>query len=226
MTAGRRVDLHVHSRYSPDGTASVDELVARAVEIRLDGLALTDHNSVAGHPRLAELQGRYPQLLLVPGVEVSTSDGHLLAFGIRQPPDPGLPVAETVARVLAAGGVAVPAHPFRRVHGIGGRLAGAVPVPALEALNAHNRPAANDRARRLARVRGRGSTGGSDAHQVAEVGGAWTEFPEEVASVPTLLEALRAGRTSAGGRELGADQRLALALRSLRLRLARGLRPL
>ena len=226
MTPGLRLDLHVHSNRSPDGRASVEQLVARLAVVHLDGLALTDHNTVAGHASLAELSRAHPELRLIPGVEVSTLEGHLLAYGLSAPPPGGRPVAETVEWVTDQGGVPVPAHPFRRVHGVGGTVVGALRVPALELVNGHNGPSANTRAREVAAARSLGGTGGSDAHDARELGWACTRFPEGADSLDDLLEALRRGSTVAEGRSAGPLTRSRIALRSLGLRLRRGLRPI
>ncbi len=225
MTAGRRLDLHVHSRHSPDGRSTVEELVRRASERALGGFALTDHNSVAGLGDLARLAAAHPELRLVPGVEVSTRDGHLLALGVTECPPVGRPVVETAGWVIARGGVAVPAHPFRRVHGVGPTAAAACAPATIEVTNGHNTPRANARAAALAAVRGWGSTGGSDAHRTEELGQAWTVFPEGADSVPDVLEAIRRGRTVADGGSLAAVDRWGVSLRSFFLRLGRGLRP-
>ena len=97
-------------------------------------------------------------------------------------------------------------------------------VPALEVLNGHNGASANARAHRIARDRSLGATGGSDAHSLHELGRAWTRFPEGVDSVDDLLAALARGATAAEGRSASALGRAELGLRSLALRVARGLR--
>jgi hypothetical protein len=224
MTPGLRLDLHVHSDRSPDGRTPIDRLVARLAAVHLDGLALTDHNTVAGHAALAELSRGHPELRLIPGVEISTLEGHLLAYGLSAPPPGGRPVAETIAWVTDHGGVPVLAHPFRRVHGVGGVVARASSVPALEVVNGHNGPSANARARDVAAARSLGTTGGSDTHDARELGRAWTRFPEGADSIDDLLEALRHGSTVAEGRWAGPLTRSRIALRSLGLRLRRGLR--
>ncbi|MEV7181559.1 PHP domain-containing protein [Kitasatospora sp. NPDC093679] len=77
-----RIDLHAHSNAS-DGTDSPAELVAAAVAAGLDVVALTDHDTVAGHAEAAEAV-RGTGLTLVPGAELSCHvDGismHLLAY--------------------------------------------------------------------------------------------------------------------------------------------------
>lgn len=226
MTLPRRLDLHVHSALSPDGRSSVDDLVRGLPPRGLDGLAITDHNTVSGHARLAELAGKYPDLRLIPGVEVSTRDGHLLAYGVTVVPPTGRSVDETVEWVTARGGVAVLAHPFRRVHGVGGPICQSAQVPAVETVNGHNGAGANRRAEKVAAARGLGTTGGSDAHSAAELGRAWTRFPGGTDSANELLEALRRGATAAEGRSATPLERSRIAIRSLGLRLRRGLRPL
>jgi len=226
MIPGRRIDLHVHSRWSPDGRSTVDELVAATAGAGLAGFALTDHDSVAGHPRLAELARARPDLLLLPGVETSTREGHLLAYGLREAPPAGRPADETVAWVVAHGGVPVVAHPFRHVHGVGEPVARRLAVPAIEVVNGHNGRAQNARALAIATGRALGHTGGSDAHGRGELGRAWTLFSPAAASPDGLLEELRRGSTVGEGRSASPAYRGRLALRSFALRLRRGLRPL
>jgi len=225
MTGGLRLDLHVHSRHSPDGHAEVDRFVAALADRKLDGLALTDHNTLGGHARLAELAREHPRVHLLPGVEVSTLEGHLLAYGLVELPPRGRPLAETVEWVEAHGGVPVLAHPFRLVHGVGGAIARAARIPAAETMNGHNGPRANARAAAVVSARRLGSTGGSDAHDPQELGRTWTVFPEGAARVDDLLEALRHGLTTAAGRSADPVLRFRVALRSFGLRFRRGLRP-
>src|SRR5207253_1063032 len=54
-----RLDLHNHTRYSPDSRVSPTDLVARARQLRLDGIAITDHNSVAGIREAALSKARF-----------------------------------------------------------------------------------------------------------------------------------------------------------------------
>ena len=224
MTAAPRLDLHVHSRHSPDSRLGLREILEHVGERGLQGLALTDHNSVAGHTELRGLAPRFPDLILVPGVEVSTAEGHLLVYGLSELPPAGAPVAETVAWVLEHGGVPVPAHPTRWFHGIGRRLAGELPVPALETLNGHTSELGNARIELMAARRGIGGTGGSDVHDLRDLGRCFTEFPEGTDSVEAVLDALRHGRCRSGGRALTRPERFRLALHHLTARARRGFR--
>ncbi len=226
MTDGTRIDLHVHARWSPDSRLSLEQIVARLPFVGLRGFALTDHNSVGGHAELAALRSRFPSYLFLPGVEVSTREGHLLAYGVSEAPPPHRPVAETVEWVRAHGGEAVLAHPFRRAHGVGRAVAESARVPAIETRNGHNSEIANLRAEGVAAHRSLGMTGGSDAHTEGDLGRAFTEFDDSVATVDDLLEQIRLGRVSGTGTSLGWTARLRLGLRSGLLLAGRGFRPI
>ncbi len=224
MTPPTRLDLHVHSTHSPDGRSTVTEHAAQVAAGPLQGFALTDHNTTSGVAELREVRSVYPHLLLVPGVEVSTLEGHLLVYGVDEAPPPARPLEETVAWAVAHGGEAVLAHPYRWPHGAGRHVGGAGSLRAVEATNAHNPAGANARAAELARKLGLPTTGGSDAHQAREVGRASTVVPDGCASVDDVLEALRRGRVSAEGTSLSSLGWLVWGLRAGAARLGRGLR--
>ena len=226
MTASLRIDLHVHSRHSPDGRSSLEALVDQLGFAGLNGFALTDHNTIAGHRRLAELARENPMYQLIPGVEVSTREGHLLVYGVDVLPPIHRPVAETIDWVRDRGGISVLAHPFRWAHGVGRRVAERVHADGIETLNGHNVEIANARAELIAARRHQAATGGSDAHERAELGRAYTEFPVDARSVDDLLGQLKARHTRGGGVSLSLGQRVRLGIRTGLLRAARGFRPI
>lgn len=224
MTATIRLDLHVHSRHSPDGRMEVDEIVDQLAYCGVQGFALTDHNTVAGHARLRELRARFPMYWFLPGVEVSTREGHLLLYGVDEAPPPHRPLGETLEWAGARSAVAVLAHPFRWAHGVGRALAERAPVQALETKNGHNAELANARAEFVAAHRAIGATGGSDAHRRRDVGRAFTEFTAEVASVDDILERLRHGQTKGSGQSLTFGERIRVSTQTALSRVARGFR--
>ena len=225
MTDVLRVDLHVHSIHSPDSRLTLDEIAARLPYVGLKGFAITDHNSVTAHRVLPSLRDRYPGLLIVPGVEVSTHEGHLLVYGISELPPPRRPIAETLEWAKSRGGITVLAHPRRWVHGVGKRIASTAPVTSIESLNGHTSAVGNAKAELAAAQRHLGTTGGSDAHELADLGRAYTEFPPEINSVDGLLETILRGHTAGKGSSLRWPGRLRWSLRTSALRAARGLRP-
>ncbi len=102
--------FHVHTTRS-DGRGTVEEVAAAAKAAGLHFVVLTDHNDFT--PREpAFVDG----VLMVPGVEISTAHGHLVAFGMRRPLEgvrPWMDGGEAEAAVERAGGVSVLAHPVQ-----------------------------------------------------------------------------------------------------------------
>lgn len=74
-------DFHVHSQDSGDARPPLDELASFARGRGLDFVVVTDHNTVAQHDRIAAAQPAHPELLFVPGIELTTYAGHATAFG-------------------------------------------------------------------------------------------------------------------------------------------------
>jgi hypothetical protein len=104
-------DLHMHTSAS-DGYAIVRELLDYVAEIaQLDVIAITDHDILDASIAAWEQQAHYP-FDIVPGVEVSSRDGHVLGLWITQPIPAGLSLIETVAAIHEQNGLAVLAHPF------------------------------------------------------------------------------------------------------------------
>ncbi|MGI0054398.1 MAG: PHP domain-containing protein [Thermoplasmata archaeon] len=226
MNDDARFDLHLHSAHSPDSSMPVSAIVEAVAGSGLRGCALTDHNTVAGLHELAEAQREYRGYLFIPGVEISTREGHLLAYGLDTTPPVRRALAETIEWVDAHGGVAVPSHPYRRGHGIGNAAALSCKVPCLEGRNGHSTEFANARAELVAAQRALGTTGGSDAHTPRDVGRAYTIFSEGIETVDDLLDALRRGRCRGEGRSLAGVDRLRVGLRNIGLRAARAFRPI
>ncbi|WP_251341571.1 CehA/McbA family metallohydrolase [Haloplanus halophilus] len=210
MTDAVRFDPHVHSTASYDADATVDRLLDRAASVGLDALAVTDHDAIEASLRAVERAPDYG-LVAVPGVEVSTADGHLLALGVESRPDPGRSLPVTVDAVRSLGGVSVVPHPFQRSrHGAPASAIEDADPDAVEVHNAHTLLGVrNGQARAFARRHGVPGIGASDAHEAPLVGRGYTELTVDDADPLTagaVLDAVRAGRTTARGRRTTAGQ--------------------
>ncbi len=197
-----RVDLHSHSRYSPDSKVDPVEIVKAARAAGLDGVAVTDHNAVEGSARAAAY-ARSIRFLVIRGTEVSTREGHILAYGVEEDIPRNRSPRETVERILGLGGVPVAAHPYRFWSGLGEEHTVGSPFAAYEVQNARTLRRGNVRARALAATKAVGATGGSDGHFLDEIGRAVTIF-EDASTEGEMLEALRRGQSQAEGGDRGA----------------------
>lgn len=196
------LDLHNHTRYSPDSRVIPADLVARARRSGLDGIAITDHNSVRGVHEAEAAAG--PDFVVIPGTEVSTDSGHVLGYGVREAVPRGLSVAETVDRIIALGGVPVAAHPYRFWSGLGEPAVFAAPFAAYETHNSRTLRHGNARAAIAAQARRVGETGGSDSHFLDEVARAVTVIGGGTLRPDDVLQALGQRRTSSRGIDRGA----------------------
>ena len=102
-----KLDLHIHSEHSPDGRMALDEIVACARARGLQGVAVCDHDRA-----LTETWDA-PDFLLIPGVELSTDQGHLLGLFVTEQIE-ARELDAAIDAVHACGGLAVMAHPFER----------------------------------------------------------------------------------------------------------------
>jgi len=190
----RRFDLHTHSFFSKDACNSPEELIAAAQRRGLNGIAITDHDSCGAHEYLKDRE-LPPGFLVVPGVEVSTAEGHLLCIGATLPRMKGRPAAEVLQAIKDAGGVAIPAHPFDKWRaGIRPKVLDTLDIEVLEVFNAAvTSRRYNEQALEYSQRRGLKTTAASDAHHDSAVGVSTTLFEMGELTVPALLTALRAG---------------------------------
>jgi predicted metal-dependent phosphoesterase TrpH len=189
-----RVDLHCHSRYSPDALVTLDGLLRTMDRRGIDRVAITDHDTMAG---ALEFHTRAPDRILV-GQEIKTAEGELLALFLQEEVPAGLSPEETIEGVRAQGGLVGVSHPLDRMRGevfAEARLEALHPhLDFFEVFNARVlRPGDNRRARKLARQWGLPGTAGSDAHTLLEVGRAYVEIPE-FDGPGSFLEALTQGQ--------------------------------
>ncbi|MGB9902256.1 CehA/McbA family metallohydrolase [Methanothrix sp.] len=186
-----RFDLHIHSRYS-DGRASVEEILRIARRKRLDGIAVTDHNTLDGSKAALRIRrSSYRELIVVRGVEIDTSEGHLIVLGVDEMPKPGSTPEETIEEAHDLGGIAVLPHPYHLFRHSIGRIP---PVDAVEVCNSkYILGISNLRARLEARRRCISMVAGSDAHLAETVGLGITIL--DAASEDDVLEEIRKSRT-------------------------------
>ncbi|MFH1663132.1 MAG: PHP domain-containing protein [Chloroflexota bacterium] len=78
-----KTDLHIHTNIS-DGKFSPQEIVEKAARLGLGVIAICDHDNTDGIPPALAAARAFPQLKVIPGVEISTyapgSEIHVLGY--------------------------------------------------------------------------------------------------------------------------------------------------
>lgn len=217
-----KADLHLHTRVS-DGFASVEQLLAWVEHCTdLDLIAVTDHEDVRGGLIARELAAkRGYRFEVIPGAEVTTLHGHVLALFIERDVPSFRGVESTLAMIHDAGGLAVAPHPLswltrsvgqRTLDALWRRGEAGVAFDAIELANPS--PAGRRTGPKAARLNaerwGLPATGSSDAHHLEHVGSGWTEFPGTTAE--ELRQAIAAGTTKAAMTPMAAVPPAKLAL--------------
>ena len=197
-------DLHIHTSYSWDGTSTISAILQSAKDKRINVVAITDHDTIAGHAEALDLAAQY-DIQVIPGVEISTADGHLLAYFIEKEIPAHLSLIRTIELIGEQGGICIAAHPEAKfVHAIQeDSLSVAACIPAfenilvgVETINAgllHQK--SNRAAGFLARRYGLSAVGNSDSHIYWTVGDAVTMF--QGTSIASLRKSLLQRSTQA-----------------------------
>lgn len=151
----------------------------------LDGVAVTDHDTLEGALKLRQRN----DFLIIPGIEVSSREGHVLAINVTTPIPPKLSLCETIERIHEAGGIAVAAHPTTIGKG-GLRRKISSDFDAIEVINSSAFPffLSVYLNRKIAERLNLPQTAGSDAHHPFEIGTAYTIVdadaePDEVVEI-------------------------------------------
>ncbi|MCI0556684.1 MAG: PHP domain-containing protein [Anaerolineae bacterium] len=197
-------DLHIHTIYSYDGTASVPAVLTQARKLGLDVIAITDHDEIAGSLKALSLAPRYG-VDVIPGIEITTSEGDLLALNVTEKLERDLPLIETVLRVGELGGFCIAPHPM--AYGIGMKSLSAYSIlralrnmdvaDILIGIETYNATTIDRMSNRYAHILAEhldmAQIGNSDAHIVEAIGLAVTEFPGSTGS--ELVKAIHKQKT-------------------------------
>src|SRR5258705_7755587 len=174
-------DLHIHTIYSYDGTASVPAVLTRAKQIGLDVIAITDHDEIAGSLKALELAPKYG-VEAIPAIEISTAEGDLLALNITQKIARDRPLIETVLKAGEQGGFCIAPHPMAgglgmkslNAYSILRALRHAEVAQILIGIETYNATTIDKMSNRYARILGNqldlAKTASSDAHVLETIG--------------------------------------------------------
>jgi len=202
------IDLHAHTwPRSHDSVLNPDDLIVRAKQAGLDAICFTEHDTVWDMKSVEELKAKHNFLVLA-GVEISTDDGHILAFGIDRYVFGMHRSRELASYTEAADGVLVAAHPYRRqmpwfsrsdeeyqaALDKASRNQAYQYVSALEELNGRGSEKENEFSRRLCEAMSLPGTAGTDSHAISDIGKCATYFDKDIQDERELIAELKAGR--------------------------------
>ena len=200
------IDMHVHTIVSsPCSSIDPVECIERALEAGLDAICVTEHETLEGARVVKEIAGGYPGFKVFVGIEVMSREGHLLVYGYEKD-IPGVPpAAQVIKMVESAGGIVIPAHPWRSPFGwcssVLDKPVEDTEFPSLfkviEMYNGQQSIEQNQKGEDYCRNFNIPGTGGSDAHWISALGCAVTKFEEDLEDERHLVHALKSGRYSA-----------------------------
>lgn len=202
-----KLDLHIHSQYSEDGIGSPKEIIKSLKRKGLQGMAITDHNTVEGG--LQALKVAPKDFIVIPGVEISTADGHMIALNVKENIARGLSVEETVEKTIELGGMPIVPHLFRNMSGIKKEKLKTIrtKIPAIEVFNSCSLPQTNLKTAKVANEFNFGGTGGSDSHEPHYTGYGYTIVDNTDIKVDTILSEIEKKKTWGEGTTMPLDYR-------------------
>lgn len=197
-----KIDFHCHTEYSFDCDTSLERVLGKYVDKKINGVVVTDHNFSTYEKALSIVEKRKWPLMIIPGVEItSTKEGfHILAIGVEKVFGAGLPALEVIEMIQENGGLAVIAHPFR--HGSGLMTCGLSLAQCDLILRRADGIELNGKSYKESIIKTKKLikeypkkfvTVGSDAHFVYEIGRAYLEVNRDVVDFNGLKKALKEG---------------------------------
>ena len=196
-----KMDTHIHSEYSPDSKSKLKDIFNVAKNRGLDIIAISDHNTVEGSKEAIRLT-KNDDLFVVPSIEISSLEGHILGFGCEEKIKRDLPAGETIDLIHDQGGLAIIPHPycFYR-HGL---LCKAdykdLKIDAIETKNARFIVGyCNNKAKKLSKKEKIPGLGASDAHYYKFVGDCYSKIDCEK-DIDSVFKAIKKSKVEALGK--------------------------
>jgi hypothetical protein len=190
-----KADLHIHTNFSYDGLPSPEEVINSAIQKKIDCIAITDHGEIEGAIEALNFAKGKP-ILVIPGIEIKSQEGDILALNLREKIPDKLSARETIKKIVEFGGLPVVAHPFDYFLSFRGIEKQATFFQeygvAIEVFNASlffN--FCNFEAQEFAKKYNLPLTVGSDAHSIEFIGKAYLEISKENLTIENVLEEIR-----------------------------------
>jgi predicted metal-dependent phosphoesterase TrpH len=199
MTIRISADLHVHTTFSKDSLITPKDLIFYAKKRGLNAVAVTDHDYLDGAYKIA----KETDFLVIPGMEVSSGDGHIVALNVNELIPKGLSAVETVELIHKAGGVAIACHPYVYFKGCLRENVCAT-FDAIEVINARAVPFKSSvkKAEEAAKKFGLSRVAGTDAHYGPQIGYGYTAIEAAEPTVEAIAKAIVDGHCQPFGQQV------------------------
>ena len=198
--------MHLHTKkYSSDSELDLLNGIKWAKKIGLDGLCITDHDSM-GYKEKAQIIAREMEFPLFVGVEVFSDIGDIVVFGLENAPKAGINILDLLDEVELVKGAAIAAHPFRKFSGLQRAIKNNIydlkdRLHGLEVFNGNTKCEDNYTASLAGIELPLACGGGSDAHRVEEIGKYANYFPKNISNTSELIKEIRRGNFCLAVRE-------------------------
>jgi len=196
-----KMDSHIHSEYSPDSSSRIDDILKVAKKENIDIIAISDHNTVDGTREVIE-KTRNTDILAIPSIEISSTQGHILGFGCEENIPRDLTPEDTIDRIHDLGGLAIIPHPYcfyrhGLLHNTDYRN---LKIDAIETKNARFIIGyCNHKAEKLSEKENLPSLGASDSHYFKFVGDCYSLIESEK-DIDSVMKSIKKGKTKACGK--------------------------
>jgi hypothetical protein len=219
-----KLDLHLHSQYSEDGNGSPAEIIKSLKKRALQGMSITDHNTLEGSLKAMKIAPK--DFIVIPGVEISTLDGHLIALNVYENVGKKKSIEDTVDRILDLGGIPIVPHLYRNMSGIKKDNLRKIKnkLTTIEVFNSCSTPQTNLKTARIAKEFKLGGTGGSDSHEPEYAGLGYTTIDTNDLKIDSIISEIKKGNTWGEGEILPFSYREDRMIKSMKQFFQRGLK--
>lgn len=198
----KKYDIHIHTSYSKCSNNPIEKIVETAKKRGLNGIAITDHNTIEGAVKLKELN-KDKNFEVIVGEEVETEIGHVLVYCLKKRTNPGK-FEDVLKEAKKQKAIVVLAHPYNIVSSKIAKLFHIKSIrdnlsfkdekivkkfDAIEGFNSRSLlKKENQLAQNLAKKFNKPIIAGSDAHFLNEIGTAYVEFDDNLTLKKAVLK--------------------------------------
>lgn len=188
-----KVDLHIHTKYSFDSKSSIEEIIEKAIERKLDAVAITDHNSYEGCLQIKQIE--LPKnLIIIPGIELRTKEGDILLLNTMHRFEKGLSLFKVLEVAQKFRIITIAPHPFAITQPGIKDFIKLEEINAVEVINGGDFfGRANYKALKAAQGYKKIGIACSDAHSADDVGNVYT-LVEAERSIDSILSSIIGGK--------------------------------